>query len=54
MSGPEEPRHEAKGLGNTVTTLGLVCVVVLAVAGLAVVGFFVLSAVAMSRFGSNK
>lgn len=36
------------------TTVGTVVAVVLAVLGLAVVGFFVFVAIAMNSFGSNK
>lgn len=34
--------------------LGVVCVTVSVIAGLAVLGYFVLGALAMNRYGSNK
>lgn len=36
------------------TTLGTVLAAVLAVIGLAVVGFFIMMAIALNSFGSNK
>lgn len=39
---------------SAVSMLGLICVVLLVISGLAVVGYFVLFAVAMSNYGSNK
>jgi hypothetical protein len=44
---PSSPRDPEK-------TLAVVLFVILGVAGLGVIAFFVLAAVAMSSFGSNK
>ncbi len=50
---PPPPRHT--GAGNSVwRTVGIVLAVLVALGGLAVVGFIVLFVVAMNSYGSNK